>query len=140
MAYLLDEIHSTPSGWVRQLESRPSGFTAETDWLLEESGFEPSVPLGEKRSFRNASIRELHRAAYRGGRKRYRREGIRRHVRRSLARGKHRAFPNTPATNDRSISPPLLYGAVDHLPSPSRKNNPTLANSGLSVSHPGTDI
>ena len=40
---------------------------------LEESGFEPSVPLGEKRSFRNASIRELHRAAYRGGRKRYRR-------------------------------------------------------------------
>ena len=35
--------------------------------------FEPSVPLGEKRSFRNASIRELHRAAYRGGRKRYRR-------------------------------------------------------------------
>ena len=40
---------------------------------LEESGFEPSVPLGEKRSFRNARIRELHRAAYRGGRKRYRR-------------------------------------------------------------------
>src|ERR1700719_1926978 len=40
---------------------------------LEEAGFEPSVPLGEKRSFRNASIRELHRAAYRGGRKRYRR-------------------------------------------------------------------
>ena len=22
-----------------------SGFTAETDWLLEEGGFEPSVPL-----------------------------------------------------------------------------------------------
>jgi hypothetical protein len=44
------------------------------DSLLEESGFEPSVPLGEKRSsFRNASIRELHRAAYRGGHKRYRR-------------------------------------------------------------------
>ena len=43
------------------------------DSPLEESGFEPSVPLGEKRSFRNASIRELHRAAYRGGRKRYRR-------------------------------------------------------------------
>jgi hypothetical protein len=42
------------------------------DSALEESGFEPSVPLGEKRSFRNASIRELHRAAYRGGRKRYR--------------------------------------------------------------------
>ena len=37
------------------------------DSLLEESGFEPSVPLGEKRSFRNASIRELHRAAYQGG-------------------------------------------------------------------------
>ena len=37
------------------------------DSPLEESGFEPSVPLGEKRSFRNASIRELHRAAYQGG-------------------------------------------------------------------------
>ena len=34
------------------------------------TGVEPSVPLGEKRSFRNASIRELHRAAYWGGRKR----------------------------------------------------------------------
>src|SRR5207248_586128 len=43
------------------------------DSPLEGSGFEPSVPLGEKRSFRNASIRELHRAAYPGGRKRYRR-------------------------------------------------------------------
>src|SRR6202049_4194678 len=43
------------------------------DSPLEGSGFEPSVPLGEKRSFRNASIRELHRAAYEGGRKRYRR-------------------------------------------------------------------
>src|ERR1700726_3941315 len=43
------------------------------DSPLEESGFEPSVPLGAKRSFRNASIRELHRAAYRGGRKLYRR-------------------------------------------------------------------
>jgi hypothetical protein len=41
--------------------------------VLEESGFEPSVPLGAKRSIRNASIRERHRAAYRGGRKRYRR-------------------------------------------------------------------
>ena len=27
------------------------------DLPLEESGFEPSVPLGEERSFRNASIR-----------------------------------------------------------------------------------
>jgi hypothetical protein len=43
------------------------------DSPLEESGFEPSVPLGEERSFRNARIRELHHAAYRGGRKRYRR-------------------------------------------------------------------
>jgi hypothetical protein len=49
---------------------RDPGFA---DSLLEESGFEPSVPLGEKRSFRNASIRELDRGAYRGGRKRYRR-------------------------------------------------------------------
>src|SRR5580704_13725708 len=44
---------------VRGFSLTASGFTAETDWLLEESGFEPSVPLGEKRSFRNASIREL---------------------------------------------------------------------------------
>ena len=50
-----------------------SGNQLAVDSPLEESGFEPSVPLGEKRSFRNASIRELHRAAYRGGRKRYRR-------------------------------------------------------------------
>jgi hypothetical protein len=50
------------------------------DSPLEESGFEPSVPLGEKRSFRNASIRELHRAAYRGGRKRYRRRSDHSHT------------------------------------------------------------
>jgi hypothetical protein len=25
------------------------GFAAETDWLLEESGFEPSVPAGDQR-------------------------------------------------------------------------------------------
>jgi hypothetical protein len=37
------------------------GFGSEPDSPVEESGFEPSVPLGEKRSFRNASIRELHR-------------------------------------------------------------------------------
>ena len=65
--------HPQTAAKVRGFSPIGSGFTAETDWLLEESGFEPSVPLGEKRSFRNASIRELHRAAYRGGRKRYRR-------------------------------------------------------------------
>ena len=43
------------SGTVRFVDDSPR----------EESGFEPSVPLGEKRSFRNGSIRELHRAAYR---------------------------------------------------------------------------
>ena len=63
--------HPQTAAKVRGFSPIASGFTTETDWLLEESGFEPSVPLGEKRSFRNASIRELHRAAYRGGRKRY---------------------------------------------------------------------
>jgi hypothetical protein len=51
---------------------QPDGLASEIrrddrflyDSPLEGSGFEPSVPLGEKRSFRNASIRELHRAAY----------------------------------------------------------------------------
>ena len=55
----------------RGTDPRPIGNRFATDSSLEESGFEPSVPLGEKRSFRNASIRELHRVAYRGGRKRY---------------------------------------------------------------------
>ena len=65
--------HPQTAAKVRGFSPIASGFTAETDWLLEESGFEPSVPLGEKRSFRTASMRELHRAAYQGGRKRYRR-------------------------------------------------------------------
>jgi hypothetical protein len=30
---------------VRGFSPTVSGFTAETDWLLEESGFEPLVPL-----------------------------------------------------------------------------------------------
>ena len=30
---------------VRGFSPTASGFTAETDWLLEESGFEPLVPL-----------------------------------------------------------------------------------------------
>jgi hypothetical protein len=30
---------------VRGFSLSASGFTAETDWLLEESGFEPLVPL-----------------------------------------------------------------------------------------------
>jgi hypothetical protein len=34
---------------VRAFSRTASAFTAETDWLLEESGFEPLVPLTPKR-------------------------------------------------------------------------------------------
>jgi hypothetical protein len=33
---------------VRDFSLIASGFTAETDWLLEESGFEPLVPLARE--------------------------------------------------------------------------------------------
>jgi hypothetical protein len=47
--------------------SPPAIVRVAADSPVEESGFEPSVPFGEKRSFRNAITRELHRAAYQGG-------------------------------------------------------------------------
>jgi hypothetical protein len=34
---------------VRGFSLTAPGFTAETDWLLEEGGFEPSVPAGDQR-------------------------------------------------------------------------------------------
>ena len=37
--------HPQTAAKVRGFLPIASGFTAETDWLLEESGFEPSVPL-----------------------------------------------------------------------------------------------
>ena len=49
----------------RQVVEAVGGGEFAPDSPLEESRFEPSVPLGAKRSFRNASIRERHRAAYR---------------------------------------------------------------------------
>ena len=40
--------HPQTAAKVRGFSPIASGFTAETDWLLEESGFEPSVPLLRK--------------------------------------------------------------------------------------------
>ena len=36
--------HPRNAAKVRGFSLTASGFTAETDWLLEEDGFEPSVP------------------------------------------------------------------------------------------------
>jgi hypothetical protein len=36
--------HAQNAAKVRGFSPSDSGFTAETDWLLEEAGFEPSVP------------------------------------------------------------------------------------------------
>jgi hypothetical protein len=38
---------------VRGFSPIASGFTAETDWLLEEDGFEPSVPPQKTAFFRD---------------------------------------------------------------------------------------
>ena len=40
--------HTQTAAKVRGFSPIASGFTAETDWLLEQSGFEPSVPLLRK--------------------------------------------------------------------------------------------
>src|SRR5205085_7193271 len=37
--------HPQTAAKVRGFSPIASGFTAETDWLLEEAGFEPSVPV-----------------------------------------------------------------------------------------------
>src|SRR5438309_2850546 len=37
--------HPQTAAQVRGFSPIASGFTAETDWLLEGAGFEPSVPL-----------------------------------------------------------------------------------------------
>jgi hypothetical protein len=37
--------HTTTAAKVRGFSLTASGFTAETDWLLEEAGFELVVPL-----------------------------------------------------------------------------------------------
>jgi hypothetical protein len=40
--------HPQNAAKVRGFSATASAFTAETDWLLEESGFEPLVPLGRQ--------------------------------------------------------------------------------------------
>jgi len=40
--------HRQTAAEVRGFSLTASGFTAETDWLLEEDGFEPSVPPRER--------------------------------------------------------------------------------------------
>ena len=44
--------HLQNAAKVRGFSLTASGFTAETDWLLEEAGFEPSVPLRNQRTLR----------------------------------------------------------------------------------------
>jgi hypothetical protein len=39
--------HPQTAAKVRGFSPIASGFTAETDWLLEGAGFEPSVPLAK---------------------------------------------------------------------------------------------
>ena len=39
--------HPQTAAKVRGFSPIASGFTAETDWLLEQAGFELSVPLGK---------------------------------------------------------------------------------------------
>ena len=43
--------HPQTAAKVRGFSPIASGFTAETDWLLEGAGFEPSVPLAKSRVF-----------------------------------------------------------------------------------------
>jgi hypothetical protein len=59
--------------WSDIAAERGDGIVAAIRGFLSHHSVRTIGPLGEKRSLRNASIRELHRAAYRGGRKRYRR-------------------------------------------------------------------
>jgi hypothetical protein len=44
--------HPQTAAKVRGFSPIASGFTAETDWPLEESGFEPSVPLSKSPNLR----------------------------------------------------------------------------------------
>ena len=45
--------HAQTAAKVRGFSPIASGFTAETDWLLEEDGFEPSVPPQKTAFFRD---------------------------------------------------------------------------------------
>jgi len=40
--------HPQTAAKVRGFSLTASGFTAETDWLLEQAGFKPSIPLAGK--------------------------------------------------------------------------------------------
>jgi len=40
--------HPQTAAKVRGFSLTASGFTAETDWLLEQGGFKPSIPLAGK--------------------------------------------------------------------------------------------
>jgi hypothetical protein len=54
--------HAQNAAKVRGFSPSDSGFTAETDWLLEERGFEPLVPRTDGVAFPNTFCRpELHR-------------------------------------------------------------------------------
>ena len=47
--------HPRTAAKVRGFSLTASGVTTETDWLLEEDGFEPSVPRGRERTSRAKS-------------------------------------------------------------------------------------
>ena len=54
MTNLLNLTHTTQTAAkLRGFSLTASGFTAETDWLLEEDGFEPSVPPQKTAFFRD---------------------------------------------------------------------------------------
>jgi hypothetical protein len=53
--------HPQTAAKVRGFSPIASGFTAETDWLLEEDGFEPSVPLVSRGAIRSRSARKARR-------------------------------------------------------------------------------
>ena len=48
--------HPQTAAKVRGLSLTASGFTTETDWLLEESGFEPSVPPATSGAFGRIAV------------------------------------------------------------------------------------
>src|SRR6202023_1760508 len=49
--------HPQTAAKVRGFSPIASGFTAETDWLLEGGGFEPSVPVEDKPILRDGLCR-----------------------------------------------------------------------------------
>jgi hypothetical protein len=58
--------HPQTAAKVRGFSLTASTFTAETDWLLEGEGFEPSVPPHHGRRFRDATFEDYAPLLHRG--------------------------------------------------------------------------